>query len=283
MFAKSVSDVDCNDNNSVSITDTASSKDTCNEYPWFSLAYPICIFSDMSADDSNALSIDSDSNALSIDSTQHDYSHALFGPVPSETEIENALSFLQQLYWSSPLVTYNPSVDQVPSDGLETDWTEPPLSLYNSRVLQDDEFERNNFAIHILQSDACAQRMVKSLSSDKSVWDAVQNNELVRKLKKTISGESDGSSNGMVNNDSPDTKNIIMRMSDAVKAKLMEAIEKITRIVKKLFKSEHHCKTSCEGKSNSFKDKLRVSVMFSMMIFLTVVLNRIYYSNTQCL
>ncbi|RDY00282.1 hypothetical protein CR513_16540 [Mucuna pruriens] len=115
--------------------------------------------------------------------------------------------------------------------------------------------------------------MVKSLSSDKSVWDAVLKNEVVRELSKATTAERDGSSNGTVNNDSPNTKNVIMRISDAVKAKPMEAIEKITKIVNNLFPSTRHWKAAYAGKSNSFKEKPRVSVMLSIMIFLIVVVN----------
>lgn len=86
--------------------------------------------------------------------------------------------------------------------------------------------------------------------------------------------ERDESWDGTVNNDSPDTKNVILRMSHAVKAKLMEAIETITEIVKNLFQSARHKKAAFAGKCSSFKIKLRVSVMLSIMIFLFVVVER---------
>lgn len=88
--------------------------------------------------------------------------------------------------------------------------------------------------------------------------------------------ERDESSDGTVDNDSPDTKKFILRMSDAVIAKLMEAIENITEIVKKLFQTARHKRAAYAGKSNSFKMKLRVSFMLSIMIFLFVVVGRFY-------
>ncbi|TKY68004.1 hypothetical protein E2542_SST10901 [Spatholobus suberectus] len=233
-----------------------------------------------------------DSGTVSVDATQHD--DAFFGPVPSEIEIQNALSSLQQVFGSASRVKHvrnicyckldsevgevpnTPLVNQVSSDGPETDWKEPSLSSYNPRMLQADGSDKAAFAIHLLQNDTFVQRMVNSLSSDKSVWEAVLNNEVVRELRKAITSERDRSSNGMDNNDSPNAKNVIMRLSDAAKAKLMEAFEKITKLVKKLFQSARRWKAAYEGKSNSFKDRLRVSVMLSIMIFLIVVVDRLY-------
>ncbi|CAJ1934295.1 unnamed protein product [Sphenostylis stenocarpa] len=216
------------------------------------------------------------------------------GPVPSPTEIQTALTSLTQIFGSSSPVQHAKNtyyyqldsevghgtdaslVDQVCSDLSETDWKEPSLCSYNPSMLQADVSDRASFAIHLLQNDACVQRMVKSLSSDKSVWDAVRQNEAIQELRNALKAERDESSDGTVASDSPDTRNVIMRMSDAVKAKLMEAIENITKIVKKLFQSAHHRQAEYAGKSNSSKMKLRVSVMLSIMIFLFVVVDRIY-------
>lgn len=54
-------------------------------------------------------------------------------------------------------VTNTSLVDQVFSDGSETDWKEPSLSSYNPRMLQTDVFDKVTFAVHLLQSDACVQ------------------------------------------------------------------------------------------------------------------------------
>ncbi|KAH1219698.1 hypothetical protein GmHk_12G033564 [Glycine max] len=210
---------------------------------------------------------------------------AIFGPVPSDSDVENALITLQQVFGSASRqyvrnvdevdhVTNTSLVDQVFSDGSETDWKEPSLSSYNPRMLQTDVFDKVTFAVHLLQSDACVQRMVKSLSSDKSLWDAVLKNESVRELRSTITAERDRSSNETVDNESPNTKNVFMRISDAAKGKLMEAIQKIMKMMKNLFQSTRHWKYA--GKSNLSKDKLRVSVMLSIMIFLMVVVDRFY-------
>ena len=90
----------------------------------------------------------------------------------------------------------------------------------------------------------------------------------------TFCAERDRSSNETVDNESPNTKNVFMRISDAAKGKLMEAIQKIMKMMKNLFQSTRHWKYA--GKSNLSKDKLRVSVMLSIMIFLMVVVDRFY-------
>lgn len=219
------------------------------------------------------------------------------GPVPSQIEIQNAFTSLQQVFGSDSLTQhvgntcyYNLDsevslantflVDQVSSNGSETDWKEPPLSSHNPKNLLANGYDNVAFAIHLLQTDEHVQRMVKSLSSDKSIWHAVLNNEGVRELKNRITSERDRSSNGMINNDSSNIRNVMTLVSDAIKAKLMEAIKKIMKIVNKLFASAQHSKVTDATKSNLFKKKLNISVMLSIMIFLIVVVGRIYQSNS---
>ncbi|KAI3514725.1 hypothetical protein L1887_13374 [Cichorium endivia] len=64
------------------------------------------------------------------------------------------------------------------NDGWEVDWSEPSPSMLVSRGS-----ESVHDAFHLLQTEPSVKRMMVSLSSDKSVWDAVMNNEAVRQLR----------------------------------------------------------------------------------------------------
>ncbi|XP_014518866.1 uncharacterized protein LOC106776072 [Vigna radiata var. radiata] len=273
---------DCSHDHKIKSSYLFISSSPCKRDPFSPSQMPVSSFSSNSddADHPNKVFVDDD--------------ETLFGAVPSPTEIQTALTSLKQVFGScSPVQhvknTYHyqldrevdhvkdtPLVDQVDSDLSEADWKEPSFSSYNPSMLQADVFDRASFAVHLLQTDACVERMVRSLSSDKSVWNAVQKNQAVQELRNALNAERDESSDGTVDNDSPDTKKFILRMSDAVIAKLMEAIENITEIVKKLFQTARHKRAAYAGKSNSFKMKLRVSFMLSIMIFLFVVVGRFY-------
>ncbi|KAI5011491.1 hypothetical protein ZWY2020_013628 [Hordeum vulgare] len=55
----------------------------------------------------------------------------------------------------------------------------------------------------LLQEDASVQKMVMALSTDKAVWDAVMNNEVVQEFKKSFQDaketDTKGSSSALLN------------------------------------------------------------------------------------
>ncbi|KAL8096021.1 hypothetical protein AgCh_037110 [Apium graveolens] len=130
----------------------------------------------------------------------------VFGSVPSVDEIQHAVSSLQQVlepvsysqlikdraaYDSDKDVAnhiYSPTnlIRKVPSVGSEVDWMEPSLQPWNSRFLKPLGSDRVWNALHLLQTEPAVQRMVVSLSSDKAVWDAVMNNDVVRELRDSF-------------------------------------------------------------------------------------------------
>ncbi|KAL9690964.1 hypothetical protein QQ045_011381 [Rhodiola kirilowii] len=89
--------------------------------------------------------------------------------------------------------------------------------------------------------------MVISLSSDPAVWNAVLNNEVVQVLRQSIS-PGDNNSIASLETDSEDSEaaaSILKWILDNTKAKVMEIIEMINKLVNDMFQPlEGHDKPS---------------------------------------
>ncbi|XP_061369011.1 uncharacterized protein LOC133311901 [Gastrolobium bilobum] len=120
------------------------------------------------------------------------------------------------------------------------------------------------------------ERIVKSLSSDEAVWDAILNNEVVRELRESISAdEAHVLPDGTAHSDSLTTRNVVS-MFVTVKAKFMEVIEKITKIVNQLFQHTYQ-KIGGGGNgsdSDNLKEKLKACLMLTIMVLLVAMVNR---------
>ncbi|KAF3956973.1 hypothetical protein CMV_017961 [Castanea mollissima] len=210
----------------------------------------------------------------------------ILGPVPSKDEVQNAVSAIQQVF--EPASYPNLVRDKFASDlekdvayqvmsptGSELDWVEPSFHLCNSRVLQPHGSDRVYDAFHMLQTEPSVQRMVISLSSDKAVWDAVLNNEVVRELKESYFAvennepqSPDESSEG-----SNEATSVLSWIFYSTKAKVMEVFEKITKLVNELFPSTENEKTSA-GATDPFQEKLKTSFLLSVVVLLIVAVTR---------
>lgn len=217
----------------------------------------------------------------------------VLGPVPSRDEVHNAVSALQQVF--SP--THHPQfirdkfgseyldkdvVDQITSAsgsvhrvnllGSESDWIEPSDYLCNS---QPHGCERVYDAFHLLQNESSVQRMVVSLSSDRAVWDAVMNNEVVRELRESFYAAEDNSSQSpSENSDDNSTATSFLRwIFQNTFGKVMEVIENITKLLDHLLQPQGNGKAKAEA-GNLFEERLRTSVMLSVVVLLVVVVTR---------
>ncbi|XP_030533122.1 uncharacterized protein LOC115742770 isoform X2 [Rhodamnia argentea] len=219
----------------------------------------------------------------------------VLGSVPSTDEVHGAVSAIQQVFDSGPYSQYvrdrfSPYVDKdltdqvknasnllprVSSSGSEMDWIEPAVHLCNSGALQP--YERVCDAFHLLQRDPSVQRMVISLSSDKAVWDAVLNNEVVKELRESCqaeitsipdisSDESSIDSNGVVN--------VVRWMFDNTVAKVTELVEKITKLVGDLFQMPPNEEAASSGHADPFEEKLRMSFLLSVVVLLVIAVTR---------
>ncbi|XP_028796804.1 uncharacterized protein LOC114752247 [Neltuma alba] len=217
----------------------------------------------------------------------------VLGNVPSEQEVDDAVFALQKEFCSAS--HFQPNNDNcglkndvsdnvtipslhVSTDGSETDWKEPSLSPYDTRMRRYNEFNGVYSAFQLLQTEPTVQKMVKSLATDKAVWDAVMNNEAVRELRESLSSDngrvSESSDETSMGSESHSTTNVVMWIFDSCRAKFMELIEKITKIVTDLFQPAVHKREEGADLPNPFTDKLRTSFMLSIIVLLVVVVNR---------
>ncbi|XP_042496102.1 uncharacterized protein LOC122075208 isoform X2 [Macadamia integrifolia] len=149
---------------------------------------------------------------------------------------------------------------------------ESNLHLYNPKLSQSHRYGWVYEAFHLLQTQPSIQRMVTSLSSDKAVWDAVLNNEVVKKLKESLCIAEDSSSPS--SDGSPDIAASILKwILDHTKAKVMELIEKLTKLVNDVFECPQK-ENNTAANTDRFEDRLRSSLMLSILVLLIVVVTR---------
>ncbi|KAJ7954594.1 Uncharacterized conserved protein (UCP012943) [Quillaja saponaria] len=197
-----------------------------------------------------------------VDQIEDERSHGFFddyalGPVPSDYEVQTAClcSTTMDLSWIG--------------------W-----SLLGINVIQERYFIMDP-TVFLMHSIYCGQshqvqRMVKSLSSDKAVWDAVLNNDVVRKLRESFYADEDNSPpipNGTCDDDSEKATNIVRLIFENAKMKIKEVIEKLSKVVTELFQAQADGKIAGEA-TNPFNEKLRSSFLLSIMVLLVVVVTR---------
>ncbi|KAK9059668.1 hypothetical protein SSX86_020372 [Deinandra increscens subsp. villosa] len=207
----------------------------------------------------------------------------VFGGVPSEEEVHHAVSSFREVVESCSFrqmrETYGSDDDGVETPtrfkepGLELDWTEPSMQLCYS-TSADKVLD----AFHLLQTEPSVQRMVISLSSDKAVWDAVMNNEVVRELRESVIEDKsifDGSEGGV--HDSNPVTQVLRWIFVNTKDRVVEIVEKITKVVNELVRpmnKDEKAKTDGNVGLDSFEEKLRSSFFLSVVVLLIVVVSR---------
>ncbi|KAL1565206.1 hypothetical protein AAHA92_07452 [Salvia divinorum] len=185
------------------------------------------------------------------------YDDYVFESVPSTDEVHHAVSALQLALGSS-----SPT-----KECDEIEWFEPSSNLYSSKEMQRPSNHVVNDAFHLLETEPCVQRMVVSLSSDKAVWDAVMNNEAVKELRGSIhrvgslvSESSDGPSGD-------EDRDVISWVVKFAKAKIMQVMDLITKLVGNVFKGD---KKGDDG----LNEKVKSSLLLSIMVLAVVILAR---------
>ncbi|KAL2550113.1 hypothetical protein Fot_11643 [Forsythia ovata] len=233
-----------------------------------------------------------------VDSSEDEKGHAffddfVFGTVPSRDEVQHAVSALQQVF--SPASFSSLGKEKLGQDfekdegnsqigyrqilssaESKVDWNEPSLHLFNSRMLQPRGADRVYDAFHLLQTEPAVQRMVLSLSSDKSVWDAVLNNEVVQELRGSLNqdpaNKSPTATSPEGSDDSNPAKDILSWIFLNTKAKIMQLIDKITELVNELFEPREREKS--RRSTDPLEEMLKTSFFLSIMVLLVVVMTR---------
>ncbi|CAA2935351.1 Hypothetical predicted protein [Olea europaea subsp. europaea] len=231
-----------------------------------------------------------------VDSSEDEKGHVfiddfVFGTVPSRDEVQHAVSALKQVFSPASFSNFGKEkLDQdiekdennspigykqkLSSADSQLDWVEPSLHLFDSRRLQPHGADRVYDAFHLLQTETSVQKMVISLSSDKAVWDAVLNNEVVqefrgslfRAYKNPIETSLEGS------DDSNPAKDVLNFIFMNTKAKIMQLIDKITELVNKFFGPRE--RENSNGLTDPLEEMLKNSFFLSIMVLLVVVMAR---------
>ncbi|XP_056864849.1 uncharacterized protein LOC108848452 isoform X2 [Raphanus sativus] len=183
---------------------------------------------------------------------------------PEIEEVEDAFSALQLMF--------NDDDKEEVSDQSEfVDWIEPPLQLCNTSLLQPYMLDRFYDAFHMFQTDP--SRMVMSLASDRAVWDAVMNNEVVRELINNAEERS------QEEEDSGISVNFIRRLLQRSAIKIMDAMEGVTKYVTDLFNGDETVVPGDEmvvlatGAAPAM-EKLQMTVLLAIVVLLIVFVNR---------
>nr|XP_043613001.1 uncharacterized protein LOC122584972 isoform X2 [Erigeron canadensis] len=213
------------------------------------------------------------------------YDDMVYGSVPSKDEVHHAVSSLQEVL--EPVSfgqlmkdrrTHGSDDDEIGQISSQTsfhtsesDWVEPSM-----HSLQVPSVGKVYDAFHLLQTEPSVQRMVMSLSSDKAVWDAVMNNEVVRELRESVGGDK-SISDGSQDRDSNPVTQVLRRIFANTKDKVIEIVEMLTKIVNELIQPMNKDETSKRDDNmplNTFEENLRSSFILSIMVLLIVVVTR---------
>ncbi|KAH8521673.1 hypothetical protein Peur_040322 [Populus x canadensis] len=222
----------------------------------------------------------------------------VLGPVPSMDEVHGAVTALTHVF-DAPLYSQlirdkfactvdkdladqisSPTVlSQVSSVGSDFDWKEPSPALCNQRALHSYGSHTVHEAFHLLLTEPSVQKMVVSISSDIAVWDAVLNNAVVQELRETYYADENTDPLTSVSSDETGEEtnpalNFVKWIFDNTRARVVEVIETVTKLVNELFKPPADEKTSA-GDMDPFEDKLRRSFLLSIMVLLIVVVTRV--------
>ncbi|XP_057980153.1 uncharacterized protein LOC131165976 [Malania oleifera] len=199
-----------------------------------------------------------------------------FGTVPSQIEVKNAISALQELTTVSGMNASDQNaiaariIHETSSPGSGLNWVQSLLFFCDPRILQSHGYRRICDAFRLLRAEPSVQKMVVSLSTDKAVWDAIMNNKAVQELRVSHSAEERPQSS----NEEPGFSTYILSwILHLTKATVMELIEKFKSLVNEIFQPPDSEKHTAETK-DTLEEKLRSSVLLSVVILLIVVVTR---------
>ncbi|VVB13607.1 unnamed protein product [Arabis nemorensis] len=123
-------------------------------------------------------------------------------------------------------------------------------------------------SFHLFQTDPSVQRMVMSLASDRAVWDAVMNNEVVRELITNAERSEE---------DSGPAATFIRRLFKRSAIKIIDAMERVTKYVTDLFNvvvPGDETVVLATGPA-PVMEKLQMTVLLAVVVLLFVLVARV--------
>ncbi|XVF22823.1 hypothetical protein REPUB_Repub12eG0204100 [Reevesia pubescens] len=190
------------------------------------------------------------------------FNNFILGPVPSKPEVENALAALQSF------------IHGIPSSRPELKWLQPFLDSCESSRLLTKGLGRVCDVFILLLAEPSVKRLVISLASDKVVWDAIMNNELVRKLCNLPHPAVE---NGRPWNSTAETdlgNDILQWILDLTKAMVTELVLKFQSLLNEVFQTGRREKPNEETR-DQLEEKIRSSLLLSIVIMLIVIVSRV--------
>nr|BAK00842.1 predicted protein [Hordeum vulgare subsp. vulgare] len=205
-----------------------------------------------------------------------DYRVVFWSP-PTGDEVRAAFSSIQEVFEGSyydvdsdetqkQIALLSNSEDSSSSNSSGSDdWVEPAAYVLNSTALLTREHRNVLDAFRLLQRDPNVQKMVMSLSCDRTVWDAVMNNEAVQEFRRSF---QDGKEVNRKGNPCGPAAVLKWILADT-QAKITEFFDNISKIVSMLFHPQ-----SEEDKPDLYNDAVKVSFMLSVFVFIVVAVAR---------
>ncbi|XP_037447711.1 uncharacterized protein LOC125513993 isoform X2 [Triticum urartu] len=205
-----------------------------------------------------------------------DYRVVFWSP-PTGDEVRAAFSSIQEVFEGSyydvnsnetekqlALLSNSEHSSSTNSSGSD-DWVEPAAYVLNSTALLTREHRNVLDAFRLLQRDPNVQKMVMSLSCDRTVWDAVMNNEAVQEFRRSFQDGKEVNRKG--NSCGPAA--VLKWILANTQAKITEFFDNIAKIVSMLFHPQ-----SDEDKPDLYSDAVKVSFMLSVFVFIVVAVAR---------
>ncbi|KAL4567191.1 hypothetical protein LXL04_022766 [Taraxacum kok-saghyz] len=172
-----------------------------------------------------------------------------FGPVPSQFEVQNAISDLRR----------------VMKGFLATNSELMMKSLGQKRLLD---------AYNLLQTDSSVQKLVLSISSDTEVWDAILKNDAVRDLQRSLPNTDNVEKKRSYKQELNSSSLLIKWIFSFMKLKITELIEKLEVIVFETIHSMSKKTKSTSKMDDILEEKVRSSLLLSVVILLIVMVTR---------
>ncbi|GLJ32649.1 hypothetical protein SUGI_0656890 [Cryptomeria japonica] len=227
-----------------------------------------------------------------LDDHRHVRDRLIFGSVPTQQEVLEATSDLQDAIkqtitpvsstfghekLSSSFPSVHDEVDCVEVSGIpETEGESYENSvvgcgpdLDQDKVVQKYVHSNVLDAFHLLQSNPAIQGMVVSLASDKAIWDAFLSNPKVQEFRQSL---VEGESELVDRNEDADKKSPLIEAMENMKLRVIQYMEKIKELCNQLF---GYVDNKFLEKDADFVEKaLEASLMLCFTVLLIVLVKR---------
>ncbi|XP_076892865.1 uncharacterized protein LOC143544718 isoform X2 [Bidens hawaiensis] len=185
-----------------------------------------------------------------------------FGPVPSQFEVQNAIFDLQRaINGFCEINEIGEIMEQCSYDSPTT----VMKSLGQKRLVD---------AYHLLQTDPLVQRLVRSISSDPQVWDAILKNDAVQDFQRSLPLTEIEEECTDYKQESNSTSVIIKWIFAIMKSKIIEFIEKLEIFVFERVYSATKKTTSTMKDDDILEEKVRSSLLLSVVVLVIVLVTR---------